>query len=104
MRFAIVNVGDGTIWQINDAIGAFDTLEDINAKLPKEFRAIECGSEVTTQHIYSMETGEWAIIPTPEVAPKSPDQFTELRENQLIIMDALVTIFEEILILRGEKL
>ena len=51
MRFAIINTIDGTIRQINEAFTS-ETLTELNIRLPEGQQAIECGTEVSLQHVY----------------------------------------------------
>ncbi len=93
-RFAIVNI-DGTIRQIVNAIDCADTITDINAQLSDGYIAVGCGPDITMQHVYT--DGGWvmgnaASIPTEP--QKITDQLAELKENQLILMDAIATLYE----------
>lgn len=55
MKFAIINEVDGSIRQINEAMGNTETLAEINARLPEGQQAIECGPEVTLEHVYNSQ-------------------------------------------------
>lgn len=60
MYFAVINEEDGTIRQINHAIGATETLEELNARLPAGQRAIECTAEVSLNlHVYNSASGRF---------------------------------------------
>jgi hypothetical protein len=54
------------------------------------------------------ENGVWSTekyVPEPEPTPPQPtleEQVAQLREDNLILMDALATTFEEVLMLREE--
>lgn len=68
MRFAIINEVDGSIRQINEAMGNTETLAEINARLPGYQQAIDCGPEVTLEHIYNDDTGLFVmpVVEPPE--------------------------------------
>ena len=65
MRFAIINTDDGTVRQLNEAFGGADTLDDINNRLPAGQQALECGPEVTLQHVYDAVTGQFELTEPP---------------------------------------
>ena len=93
MRFAIIDQ-QGRIKQISDITGEnIKTIQELNANLPPDLQAIECGEEIDFSYFWNIETNAWtqSDIAEPEQQTIS---LSELQENQLIIMDALATIFE----------
>lgn len=69
--------------------------------------AIESYDETLLGKRYNVETGEFEEVSQPDPDPTLPqptleEQVAQLREDNLILMDALATTFEEILMLREE--
>ena len=58
MRFAIVD-NEGTIQQINDALGDIDTVDQINARLAGELTAIICDQGIQLNDKYDFNTKQF---------------------------------------------
>lgn len=75
VRFAVINIVDGTIRQINEVFGSAESLEQINARLAEGQMAVECVVGVSLEHTWNAETEGFD--------PPAEEEFSLVKENLL---------------------